>query len=280
MLEIVTNRRLTKTVNLVEIFAPEIAKKAKPGQFVIVRVDEKGERIPLTLVEWKTERGTITLIFQKVGVSTKKLGALKTGDVVRDVIGPLGTPSEIEFYGSVAVVGGGVGTAPSYAIARALKEAENKVVSIIGAKAAELLILEDEMRNVSDKLYVTTDDGSKGVKGFVSDVLKMLLEKGYHFDLVYAVGPTSMMRAVSNVTKPYGIKTVVSLNPIMVDGTGMCGSCRVSVGGETRFVCVDGPEFDGHKVNFDELLSRQRVYLDEEKRALISYEQNEDVRLE
>lgn len=280
MLEIVTNRRLTKTVNLVEIFAPEIAKKAKPGQFVIVRVDEKGERIPLTLVEWKTERGTITLIFQKVGVSTKKLGALKTGDVVRDVIGPLGTPSEIEFYGSVAVVGGGVGTAPSYAIARALKEAENKVVSIIGAKAAELLILEDEMRNVSDKLYVTTDDGSKGVKGFVSDVLKMLLEKGYHFDLVYAVGPTSMMRAVSNVTKPYGIKTVVSLNPIMVDGTGMCGSCRVSVGRETRFVCVDGPEFDGHKVNFDELLSRQRVYLDEEKRALISYEQNEDVRLE
>jgi ferredoxin--NADP+ reductase len=280
MFELVTKRRLVHAVSFVEISAPEIAKKAKPGQFVIVRVDERGERIPLTLVEWKPRKGTITLIFQEVGVATRKFGRLRVGDTIHDVIGPLGRTSEIENFGSVAVVGGGVGTAPSYPVAKALQEVGNKVVSIIGARTAELLLLEDEMRKVSNELYIATDDGSRGLKGFVSDVLKELLEKGYHFDLVYAVGPTLMMRAVSNVTKPYDIKTVVSLNPIMVDGTGMCGSCRVSVGCETKFACVDGPEFDGHQVNFDELLIRQRVYLDEEKRALISYRQNEEDKLE
>ena len=247
---------------------------------MIVRVDEKGERIPLPLVEWNPRRGTITLIFQEVGVSTKKFGRLRAGETIHDVIGPLGRISEIENFGSVAVVGGGVGTAPSYPVAKALQEAGNRVVSIIGARTAELLLLESEMRKVSDELHIATDDGSRGLKGFVSDVLTVLLKKGHHFDLVYAVGPTLMMRAVSHVTKPYDIKTVVSLNPIMVDGTGMCGSCRVSVGCKTKFACVDGPEFDGHQVNFDELLLRQRVYLDEEKKALMSYRQNEEGKLE
>jgi ferredoxin--NADP+ reductase len=278
MYEVIKKVELAPKIKMVKIRAPEVAKKAKTGQFVIIRIDEKGERIPLTLVEREPNEGTITLIFQEVGLSTMKLGVLEVGDKILDVAGPLGTPSDIEHYGLVAVVCGGTGTAVSYPIAKALKEADNQVVSIIGARTKELLILENEMKNVSDELYISTDDGSKGHKGFVSDVLKTLIEKGYRFDLVYAIGPTLMMRATANVTKPYSIKTIVSLNPIMVDGMGMCGACRVTIGGETKFACVDGPEFDGHLVDFDELIKRQRVYLAEEKQAVELYEKSGEIK--
>jgi len=274
MFKILKKQELAPKIKLMDVSAPEIARKAKPGQFVVLRVDDKGERFPLTLVDWSCEEGWIRLIFQEVGVSTIKLGSLSVGDSILDVVGPLGTPSEIMNYGLVAVVGGGVGTAPAYPIAKALKKSGNRIVSIIGARSAELLILENEMRAVSDELYISTDDGSKGHKGFVSDVLKMLIEKNYPFNLVYAVGPAIMMKVVASVTKPYGIKTVVSLNPIMVDATGMCGACRVTVGGKTKFVCVDGPEFDAHEVDFDELMKRQRMYLDEERRALEKFERH------
>jgi ferredoxin--NADP+ reductase len=272
MNEIITKRELAPKIKLLEVYAPEIAEKAKPGQFVILRVDEKGERIPLTLVDWEKQKGTITLIFLEIGVSTNKLGSLKVQEKILDMVGPLGRPSEIKRYGLVSVIGGGVGTASAYPITRALKEAENKVVSIIGARTAELLILEDEMKKVSDELYISTDDGSKGRKGFVSDVLKTLIKKGYNFDVVYAIGPAVMMRAVDNVTRPYDIKTIVSLNSTMVDGMGMCGSCRVTVGGETKFACCDGPEFDAHKVDFDELIKRQQMFLPKEKLALQRWE--------
>ena len=274
MFKILKKQELAPKIKLMDVSAPEIARKAKPGQFVVLRVDDKGERFPLTLVDWNCEEGWIRLIFQEVGVSTIKLGSLSVGDSILDVVGPLGTPSEIMNYGLVAVIGGGVGTAPAYPIAKALKNSGNRIVSIIGARSAELLILENEMRAVSDELYISTDDGSKGHKGFVSDVLKMLIEKNYPFNLVYAVGPAIMMKVVASVTKPYGIKTVVSLNPIMVDATGMCGACRVTVGGKTKFVCVDGPEFDAHEVDFDELMKRQRMYLDEERRALEKFERH------
>jgi len=274
MYEILKKVQLAPKIKLVKINAPEVAMKAKAGQFVILRIDETGERIPLTLAEWEPKKGTIALIFLEAGVSTRKLGALGVEDEILDVVGPLGNPSEIKNYGSVAVVCGGVGTAAAYPIAKALKEAGNQVVSIIGARTAELLILEDEMKSFSDELYISTDDGSKGHKGFVSDVLKMLVEKGYRFDIVYAIGPPMMMRATANVTKSHSIKTIVSLNPIMVDGMGMCGACRVTVGGETKFACLDGPEFDGHLVNFDELIKRLRVYLPEEKQATELYEKS------
>lgn len=272
MYEIITTKELAPNIKLLEVNAPEIAEKAKPGQFVILRVNKKGERIPLTLVDWEKQRGTITLIFLEIGVSTKKLGSLEFQDEILDLIGPLGTPSEIEHYGLVTVIGGGVGTASAYPITRALKEADNKVVSIIGARTAELIILEDEMKKVSDELYISTDDGTRGQKGFVSDVLKTLIDKGYNFDIVYAIGPAVMMRAVANVTRPYKIKTIVSLNSIMVDGMGMCGTCRVTVGGETKFACCDGPEFDAHKVNFEELIKRQQMFLPEERLALKRWE--------
>jgi ferredoxin--NADP+ reductase len=278
MYKVVKKVELAPKIKLVKIKAPEVAKKAKTGQFVIIRIDEKGERIPLTLVEREPNEGTVTLIFQEVGLSTMKLGVLEVGDEILDVAGPLGTPSDIEHYGLVAVVCGGTGTAVSYPIAKALKEADNQVVSIIGARTKELLILENEMKNVSDELYISTDDGSKGHKGFVSDVLKTLIEKGYRFDLVYAIGPTLMMRATANVTKLHSIKTIVSLNPIMVDGMGMCGACRVTIGGETKFACIDGPEFDGHLVDFDELIKRQRVYLTEEKQAVELYEKSGEIK--
>ena len=274
MYEILKKVQLAPNIKLVKINAPEVAMKAKAGQFVILRIDEKGERIPLTLAEWKPKKGTITLIFLEVGVSTRKLGALEVGDEILDVVGPLGNPSDIKHYGSVAAVCGGVGTAAAYPIAKALKEAGNQVVSIIGARTEELLILEDEMKSFSDELYISTDDGSRGHKGFVSDVLKTLIEKGYHFDIVYAIGPPLMMRATANVTKSNSVKTIVSLNSIMVDGMGMCGACRVTVGGETKFACLDGPEFDGHLVNFDELIKRLRVYLSEEKQAAELYEKS------
>jgi len=268
MYKILDKQELAPQIKLLKIHAPDIAEKARPGQFVIIRVDEKGERIPLTLVDWKRDKEAITLIFQEVGVSTRKLGMLNVEDEIPDVVGPLGNPSDIKHQGSVAVVCGGVGTAAAYPIAKAFKEAGNNVISIVGARTKELLILEDEMKKISDELYISTDDGSKGYKGFVSDVLKALIEKGYRFDVVYAIGPPLMMRATSEVTRPHGIKSIVSLNPIMVDGMGMCGACRVTVGGQTRFACVDGPEFDGHQVDFDELIKRLRMYQSEEKLAL------------
>ena len=258
---------LAPGIKRIVVYAPLIAQKAKVGQFVIIRVDEYGERFPLTLVDWSPEEGTITLIFQEVGVSTKKLGALKVGDRILDMVGPLGNPSRIRRYGEVAVIGGGVGTALMYPQVLALKEAGNKVTSIIGARTSSLLLLVNEISKVSDELYISTDDGSMGVRGFTSDVLKALLEEGRRFDYVFAVGPVLMMKAVADVTRPYKIRTFVSLNPIMIDGTGMCGGCRVRVGGETRFACVDGPEFDAHQVDFTELLRRLRTYRKEEEEA-------------
>jgi ferredoxin--NADP+ reductase len=274
MYEILVKRDLAPQIKWVELHAPDIAQKSQPGQFVILRIDEKGERIPLTLVEWDKDKGTITLLFQEVGVSTKKLGALEVGDALLNVLGPLGNPSDIKNYGCVAMACGGVGTAAAYPIARALKEEGNKMISIIGARTEALLTLKNEIKDVSDEFYISTDDGSKGYKGFVSDVLKRLIEKGYKFNIAYAIGPPLMMRATSDVTKPYGIKTLVSLNPIMVDGMGMCGACRATVGGQTKFACVDGPEFDAHQVNFDELVKRLRMYQLEERLALQAYEKH------
>ena len=268
MYEILKKLELAPKIKLFEVSASEIALKAKAGQFVVFRVDEKGERIPLTIVDWDTKKGTITLIFLEVGVSTIKLGALEVGDEILNLVGPLGNPSEIKNFGTVAVVCGGVGTAAAYPIAKALKNAGNKVISIVGARTEELLVLENVMKAVSDELFVSTDDGTKGHKGYVSDVLKLLIEKGYKFDVVYAIGPSLMMRATANVTKSYSLKTIVSLNPIMVDGMGMCGACRVTVDGETKFACVDGPEFDAALVDFDELIKRQRVFLSQEKQAM------------
>lgn len=268
MSEILKKEVLTSETKLFVLAAPDIAKGAKPGQFVILRVDEKAERIPLTISDYNRQEGTITVIFQEVGKSTKKLGALNEGEEVKDVAGPLGNPSHIENFGTTVCIGGGVGTAVLYPIAKALKETGNEVVSIIGAKSKNLLILEDKLKKISDKLIITTDDGSYGIGGFVTDGLKRFLHNGVRVDRVWAIGPVVMMRSVCKLTKERGIKTIVSLNPIMVDGTGMCGGCRVTVGGQTKFVCVNGPEFDGDKVDFEELLRRQKIYLEEEKKAL------------
>jgi ferredoxin/flavodoxin---NADP+ reductase len=265
---ILEKKNLGPRVEQITVYAPEIARKAKAGQFVILRVDDEGERIPLTLVKWDAEEGTVTLIFQQVGLSTKKLSTLEVGDEIANLAGPLGNASDIRHYGLAAVVCGGVGTAAAYPIAKALKEANNHVVTIIGARTEDLLILEEEMRNVSNEFYISTDDGSKGTKGFVSDVLKSLIEKGHKFDIVYAIGPPVMMRTTSEVTRPIHVKTVVSLNPIMVDGMGMCGACRVSVDGLTKFACIDGPEFDAHQTNFEELIKRLKEYPSEEKQAI------------
>ena len=267
MHKILVKKELAPKIKLLEVEAPEIAAKVQAGQFVILRLDEVGERFPLTIVDWNKSKGTITLIFLEVGVSTEKLGLLQEGDSIMDIVGPLGKPSEIENYRLICVVGGGVGTAAAYPIARAFKEAGSKVISIIGAKTANLLILEDKIAEVSDEVFISTDDGTKGQKGFVSDALKKLIENGYDFNVVYAIGPTVMMRAVAETTRPFKIKTIVSLNPIMVDGMGMCGACRVTVGGSTRFGCVDGPDFDAHQVDFNELIKRQRAYCPEEKVA-------------
>lgn len=268
MYKIVSKKELAQKIKQIEIHAPDIANKAQAGQFVILRVNKVGERIPLTLVDWNREKGTITLIFLETGVTTEKLGALKPEESITDIAGPLGNPSEIKQYGTVCIIGGGVGTASAYPIARAFKEAGNKVVSIIGARTSSLLILEEDMKKVSDELYISTDDGTKGHKGFVSDVLRTLIDKSYIFNRVYAIGPTVMMRAVANTTKPYNVHTIVSLNPIMLDGMGMCGACRVTVAGKTKFACVEGPEFDAHEVDFAELLKRQMAFATEEKMAL------------
>src|SRR3990170_4253569 len=268
MFEITEKIELAHTVYQYKIKAPLIAKKRKAGQFVVLRLNEMGERIPLTIVDSDNNDGTITIIMQEVGKSTAMLGNMIPGDSILDVVGPLGKPTHIENFGIAVCVGGGIGTAPVYPIAKAMKEAGNRVVSIIGARNKSLLILEKEMRAVSDEIYITTDDGSCGHHGFVTQVLQNLIDEGMKIGMVVGIGPVPMMRAVSNTTKPYSIPTVVSLNPIMVDGTGMCGACRVTVGGKTQFVCVDGPEFDGHQVDYAELILRNRSYLKEEKLAM------------
>jgi NAD(P)H-flavin reductase len=268
---ILKKQELVPTIYLMDISAPRIARKAQPGQFVILRIDETGERIPLTIADFDRKKGTITMIFQAVGKTTTKLLTLNTGDAILDFIGPLGNPSEIENGGTVILVGGGVGVAPIFPQARAFKEAGYKVISIIGARSANLLLWEDRMREFSDELYITTDDGSKGHHGFVTDIVKKILESKTKVDRVIAIGPPVMMRAVAGVTRPFNVKTVVSLNSIMVDGTGMCGACRVLVGNETKFACVDGPEFDAHLVDFTLLMNRLSMYQPEEKLAFEKY---------
>lgn len=268
MYEILYREDLAPVTKLIEVKAPLVARKARAGQFVVIRVNEKGERIPLTIADFDREKGTLTLIFQEVGKTTMMLGTKRAGDHLASVVGPLGHPSEIENYGTVVCVGGGVGIAPIFPIARELKQAGNRVISIIGARNKDLLFWEDRMRSVSDELVVTTDDGSYGRKALVTEPLKEMLQAGLKPARIWAIGPAIMMKFVSLTTQPFGAPTIVSLNSIMVDGTGMCGACRVSVGGQTRFVCVEGPEFDGHQVDWNLLLERQRIYVDEEKRAL------------
>jgi ferredoxin--NADP+ reductase len=265
MYEIVKAEKLTPDVTRLEIKAPHIAKKAKAGQFVMLTVDEHGERIPLTMADFSPEKGTITIAALEVGKTTKKLGTLKTGDSLFSLVGPLGLQTELHKYGTVCCIGGGIGLALMYPVVRALREAGNKTINIIGARNEKLLIYEDEIKSVSDEFYVCTDDGSKGHHGFVSDILKKLIADKKELNMVYAVGPIIMMKVISDITKPHGIHTVVSLNPIMVDGTGMCGSCRVIIDGETKFGCVDGPEFDAHKVDFGNLIARNKRYMAEEK---------------
>jgi ferredoxin--NADP+ reductase len=268
MNKIVRKKLLSQVIAEIEISAPHIAKSQKPGQFVIIRVDDKGERIPLTIANSNQEKGTITIIVQAIGKTTVKLNAMAEGESIADVVGPLGKPSHIEHFGRVVTIGGGVGTAIAWPTTRAFKKAGNEVISIIGARTKELLILEDEMRAASDRIIVTTDDGSYANKGFVTDSLKGLIDNNEIPNLVLAIGPVPMMRAVAELTRKYAIPTVVSLNPIMLDGTGMCGVCRVSVGGKTMFACVDGPEFDAHQVDFAGLMQRLKVYQKEEKLSL------------
>ncbi len=267
MYRITAKEALAPTITKYIIEAPFIARKRKAGNFVMLRIMEGGERIPLTIVESNPAAGTITLIVQSVGKTTKLLATLKVGDVLKDVLGPLGNPTPIAYHGVVACVGGGVGTAELLPIARALREAGNRIYAIIGGRTRELVILEDEMKACSEQLLVTTDDGSYGRKGVVTDPLNELLESEAGIKAVYAIGPVPMMKAVAQRTKQYGVHTLVSLNAIMVDGTGMCGGCRVSVGGQMKFACVDGPEFDAHAVDFDELMMRNRTYVDEERLA-------------
>lgn len=276
--QIIRKEELAPNIKLFEIDQPLIARKVQPGQFVVVRHNEKGERIPLTVADYDRDRGTITIIFQEVGKSTYEMGELNVGDTLLDVVGPLGQPSEIANYGTVVCIGGGVGIAPVYPITRALKAAGNHTIAIIGARTKELLFWEERFREISHELYITTDDGSYGRKGFVSDELQRLIDDGYKIDRVWAIGPAIMMKVVCDVTRPHQIKTIVSLNPIMVDGTGMCGACRVEVGGETKFTCVDGPEFDGHLVDFDLLMKRQSIYKEQEKLALDLYLKHKGVK--
>lgn len=265
MYEVVEKKEIAKDVFLNKIVAPYISRKRKPGQFLILRTSENGERIPLTIVDSDHKEESVTIIYQVVGKTTRELSSIDVGGNLVDVVGPLGKPTDIENVDTVACVGGGIGNAPLLPIAKAFKESGAKLITIIGSRTRDLLILEDEMREVSDEFIVTTDDGSYSRKGFVTDALREVIERGEKVDLAIAIGPIPMMRAVSEVTRPFELKTMVSLNPIMVDGTGMCGACRVTVGGKTRFVCVDGPEFDGHKVDYLELVKRNRAYFEEEK---------------
>lgn len=269
--EILEKKGLARDIKLIEVSAPLIATRAKAGQFIILRIDEQGERIPLTIADSDVSLGTLTLIFQEVGKTTMQLGTLSKGDRLADIIGPLGHPTHIENFGTVVTIGGGVGTAVIYPVAKALKGAGNRIISVVGARSKEMLILEEEMKKTSDELYIATDNGSYGRHGFVTDELKRLIDEGRKIDLVFAIGPCVMMKAVSNLARQHNLKTMVSLNSIMVDGTGMCGSCRVTVGNETKFVCVDGPDFEADKINFDELMDRQKIYLDEERLSVERY---------
>ena len=264
MYKIVRKKELNSAVTLMDIEAPFVAKKAKAGQFIIFRIDDKGERVPLTIAGYDREKGTVTIIFQKVGFSTKALGALNEGDYIHDFVGPLGRPTEVEGKKRVCVVGGGVGCAIALPAAKAFLEAGAIVDVIIGFRSKDIVILEDEFKQASTNLYLMTDDGSYGEKGFGTVKLQQLLESGIQYDEVLAIGPVPMMKFVCKTTEPFGVHTMVSLNPIMVDGTGMCGGCRVTVDGQTKFACVDGPEFDGHKVDFAELMSRNVTYRDRE----------------
>ncbi len=268
MYQIIAKETLTPVTKLFVISAPEVAQKAQAGQFVVLRVHEKGERVPLTIADYDREAGTITIVVQEIGKSTRMLGQLEPGDRLASFTGPLGRPTEIEPFGTVVLVGGGLGIAPIYPICRTLRAAGNHVIAIIGARSGDLLFWEDKMRTVTDELIVVTDDGSYARKALVTVPLKELLESGRQIDRIWGIGPAIMMKFIALTTQPFGVKTIVSLNSIMVDGTGMCGACRVSVGGRTYFACVDGPEFDGHLVDWDLLLSRQRMYRADEATAL------------
>lgn len=270
--KILEKKDLVHQVHLMKVIAPDVAKAAKPGQFVIVRIDEQSERIPLTIADYDLNEGSVTIIFQEMGKTTKQMAAMHKDQQLLDFVGPLGTPSDIKKLGTVILVGGGVGIAPIYPQAKAYRDIGNKVISIIGARSEDYLILEKELSSVSDELFICTDDGTKGYHGFVTQILQKLLEERDSISRVVAIGPAVMMRAAADVTKPFGIETIVSLNPIMIDGTGMCGGCRVSVGGNTKFACVDGPEFDAHKVDFSLLLNRLNVYKDEELSSLENHE--------
>ena len=267
MYKIVKKQILNDTVTLMEIEAPAVAKKAKPGQFIILRVNETGERIPLTIADFDAEKGTVTIIFQIVGKTTSVLNMLEEGEYILDFVGPLGTPSELDGLKKVAVIGGGLGTAIAYPQAKALSKMGTEVHLIAGFRNKDLIILEEEMRAVSDKLVIVTDDGSNGNKGFVTNALDDLIAEGNEYDMVIAIGPLMMMRAVCNLTKEKNIKTIVSMNPVMIDGTGMCGCCRLTVGGETKFACIDGPDFDGHQVDFEEAIRRSRMFKAEEQQS-------------
>ena len=267
MFKIIAKEKLCPVIDYIEVEAPAVAKKAKAGQFVVIRVDEVGERIPLTLADWNDQKGTVSLVAMRIGTTTFKLSYLNSGDHILDLSGPLGIPSEIKNYGTVICVGGGVGVAPVYPIARALKQAGNEVITIMGARNKDLLFWEDRLRSVSNEIIVTTDDGSYGRKGMVTEPLKEVLVEKKGISRVIAIGPAVMMKFCSLTTKPFEIPTIVSLNAVMVDGTGMCGCCRVSIDGVTKFVCVNGPEFDGHLVDWDLLFTRQRIFCDEEKHS-------------
>jgi len=272
--KILERQDLVPSIHLFKFEAPDVARKAKPGQFVVIRIDEKGERIPLTVADWDEKEGSVSIVFMEVGTTTHRLATLGGGDSIADFVGPLGVPTQIEKFGTVVCVAGGFAVAVIMPIARAMREKGNKVISILGARSKGLIFWEDELRRVSDELIVTTDDGSYARQGVVTEPLKELLAQGNKIDRVIAIGPSIMMKFCAKTTEPFGVKTIVSLNPIMVDGTGMCGCCRVSVGGVTRFACVDGPDFDGHQVDWDLLFARQSIYIDEEEHSFAKWQGN------
>lgn len=269
--EIVYKQELCPKITMFKIYTPELVRKAKAGQFVILRSYEHSERIPMSIGHLEPEEGLLTIVVMEVGMSTAEIVRMDVGEIFQDVVGPLGLPTHIKKYGTCVVIGGGVGIPPINPIARTLRAEGNKVIGILGARTKELLILEDLLREAVDELVITTDDGSYGMKGFVTDALQKLIDDGTEINFVMAIGPVIMMKNVAKLTEKYNIETLVSLNPIMIDGTGMCGGCRVSIGGETKFACVDGPDFDGHKVDYDELMQRQSVYLPQEKQAYEEY---------
>lgn len=276
--EILARQDLKPNVHLFKIAAPAVARKARPGQFIILMVTEEGERVPLTIADFDRDAGTVSVVFMQLGKSTRQLAQLAVGDRLYACAGPLGIPTRIERYGTVVCVGGGFGVATLAPVAKAMRAAGNKVITVMGFRTRDLMFWEDQLRAVSDELLIVTDDGSYGSKGVVTEPIKQLLTSGERVDLVVAIGPAIMMKFVAKATEPFGVKTIASLNPIMIDGTGLCGGCRVSVSGQTRFACVDGPDVDAHLVDWDELMARQRTYLDEEKLAAERW-QHEDCRL-